>query len=378
MHVFSGKVEIPAGTPLGGYGREEGSRGDAELEVHGIGLGCPSGGEAVEFCSIDALYAGDLARGSMPDSPRRVLAATHTHAAPMLDGGKLALGPLAAEAVARYRVALDVAPRIPVDPDHCTVYRGEVGLPVYRRFDHPDTPLNRVLAGRAGLFPNPAQPLDRGVRILVFGRGEETHFAIVHHACHPVTRHDLQRVSPDYVGAIRAAVAARFGTLHCLFFLGCAGDVRPDFAGPRVAWLPRSRVNWRFRWPPTKQDEARADEAYREAVASARKLERIPLGVGAISWRERRMEVEGLGPVAVPELQVGDGLAFAFLPFEVSHRYHLDLQAAGDPTLLVSCAGDTRGYLPHPSQLRSGGYEVDGSRAAMGLPDRVSWRGSFT
>lgn len=378
MHVFAARVSVPAGTPLGGYGRTEGSRGGGELEVHGLGIDAGPGGRPAELCSIDALYAGDLARSGPDGGARRILAATHTHTAPMLDGGKPRLAPLAAEALQRYRAALDGAERRPVEPDRCTVLHGEVTLPVYRRFDHPDTLLNRWLAGRAGLFPNPEHPVDRTLRIFVLGRGEETQAVLVHHACHPVTRHDPQAVSPDYVGAIRAAVADRFGPAPCLFLLGCAGDVRPDFSGPRVAWLPRSRLNWRFRWPPSPEDEARADREYRDAVATAREVDRFPIAAGAISWSERGIEVAGLGRVAVPEVRLGDRVAFAFLPFEVSHRYQLDAQSSGSRTLVVSCADDTRGYLPHPSQLRAGGYEVDGSRAAMGLPHRVSWGGTFT
>ena len=77
--------------------------------------------------------------------------------------------------------------------------------------------------------------------------------------------------------------------------------------------------------------------------------------------------------MAVPRLTVMDRLEFFFLPFAVSHRYHLDAQAAdrSRTKLLDSRAGDVKGYLPHPSQLRFGGYEVDASRRPTRLSRRV-------
>lgn len=59
MYIFSSKVEIPAGCPLGGYGDRISSTSTrtAELEVHGFG----DGESEWEICSVDSLYAGVLA-----------------------------------------------------------------------------------------------------------------------------------------------------------------------------------------------------------------------------------------------------------------------------------------------------------------------------
>ena len=61
----------------------------------------------------------------------------------------------------------------------------------------------------------------------------------------------------------------------------------------------------------------------------------------------------------------------ASFPFEVSHLFHLDAQKKDPMRFIVSCADHTLGYLPHPRQIAAGGYEVNGSRACMGLTDRV-------
>lgn len=375
MQVYSSAVPLPAGMSMGGYGpgRHSTSASDA-LQVHGLRIEPPDGGPAVELCSIDALYAGDLSADPAPGT-RRILAATHTHTAPMLDAGKPLLGEVTPQALDAYRGAIARAPRSAVQPTRCTLYRGEAALPVYRRFDRPHTAFNKLLTRYGGLFPNDRVAIDRAVHLWVFGDAERAHFVIAHHACHPVTRHDVHQVSPDYVQAIRDAAAGRFGTPHCLFLLGCTGDVRPNFARKRVGWLPRSRLNWRFAFPPSPAQQASADADYRHAVASASAIDSFELGPH--SWRcdTRRIDVGGFGAVEVSQLQLGGGYELLFLPFEVSHHYHYDIQRVNKKRFVVSCVDDVRGYLPHGTQLDFGGYEVDGSRACMGLPERIVAKG---
>jgi hypothetical protein len=74
------------------------------------------------------------------------------------------------------------------------------------------------------------------------------------------------------------------------------------------------------------------------------------------------------------QFDVGGEASFAFLPFEVSHRYQIDvLQMPSPPRrFIVSCAGHVHGYLPHIDQHRSGGYEVERSRTYMGLRQPIA------
>lgn len=375
VHLYRSAVPLPAGVSMGGYGPDRlSTRASDALQVHGLRIDAPPGGSAVELCCIDALYAGDLNASPAPGA-RRIFAASHTHTAPMLDSGKPELGAVTPQALAAFQATLAGAPRVEVQPTQCTVYRGEAALPVYRRFDRPRSAFNRLLAKHAGLYPNEAVAIDRGLRLFVYGDGERALFAIAHHACHPVTRHDVRQLSPDYVQAIRDAVAERFGVAHCLFLLGCTGDVRPNFARKRADWLPRSRLNWRFAFPPTLAQEAMADEMYRSAVLTAQQTDSFELGPQAWRCDTRRIDVGGFGPVEVAQLQLGGGFELLFLPFEVSHHYHTEVQSVNNKRFVVSCVDDVKGYLPHATQLEAGGYEVDGSRACMGLAQRISVEG---
>ena len=377
MYAFSSKIAIPSGTALAGFRSLAGqlTTDSGWLEMHGIG--CDSAA-AWELCSVDALYAGALATGSPDSRVQKLIAASHTHYAPMLDADKPALGTYSPETVEAFRTAISSATRENVEPDTCTVYRGEVDLPVYRRFDFPDSAFNRLLTRRAGLYPNEALKIDRSVLVFVFSHGSANLFAFVYHANHPVTRQNSTAASADYVAALREAVGRRFGLHHCLFLQGCAGDIRPNLAEKRISWLPRSRINWHFRSAPTYEDQKWIDEQYRSAVRTAQEMGCFSTSSESFSVATKRVPLSGGGMVEVPRLGIGKSVSFSFLPYEVSHRYHMDTVIAdGIPSrLIVFCANRLQGYLPHPKQLRAGGYEVDGSRPLMGLNRQVSLESS--
>lgn len=372
MYVFSSKIEVPAGITLAGYGDRVSNPTTQKgvLEVHGIGCDTRA---SWEICSVDSLYSGVLATPKFGLPVQRVVAASHTHYAPMLDAGKPSLGVYSEEIGSSWIKAIEQSRKMAVEPDTCSVYRGQVEIPVYRRFDYPGSLLDHFLTRYAGFYPNEALPVDKGVYIFVFSRNGTALFAFVYHACHPVTRHDEMAVSADYVLALRQSVEARFETPHCLFFLGCAADIRPNLARKRVNWLPRGRVNWRFKYPPTAGDEESIDLQYRQAVLQSRMLNTFRASEADFSLATRQLNLEQAAPVEIPCLRIGDQLNFSFLPFEVSHRFQLEAMAGSghQKKFIVSCAGDTRGYLPHPEQVRFGGYEVDGSRSHMGLDARL-------
>lgn len=373
MYAFSAQIEIPAGATLAGFSDRihAPTLRAGSLEVHGIG---DAAGDGWQVCAVDALYAGVLADTARAGIGSSVIAASHTHYAPLLDPTKPALGLFSEPLAALYAEALRGAPRQPVVPDSCTLMVGRVDIPIYRRFDFPQTKLNRLLARRAGLYPNEAHPIDRNVYLFAFAKEGRGLFSIVYHACHPVTRHDGKAASADYVSALRQAVAARLGPQPCLFFLGCAGDIRPNLAQKRTRLLPRSRLNWKFRPEPREADEMEIDAQYRLSIESARTVARFSLADGDIRLNQSSLAVRGLGPVSMPQLDIGQEVSFSFLPFEVSHRYQLEVAAMPQPPrrFVVSCADTVHGYLPHPDQLRAGGYEVEASRALMGLANPIS------
>jgi len=381
MHIFSSKIEVPTGCCLGGYGDSDASIANraGPLNVAGFGFRQIITGALIEVCSVDALYTGDLVKQNASQSVQRIFAASHTHFAPMLDAAKPSLGRYSPDAVTSLGHAIEIATRAQIEPNQCIVFRGEVSLPVYRRFDVPNTLINNVLSRYAGMFPNEAQKIDKGLYIFLFRRGSSNLFAITYHACHPVTRHDGNTVSADYVDAIRQAITKRFGIFHCLFFLGCAGDIRPNFSKKRVAWLPKSRLNWRFKYPPSEADQDEADQQYRDSILRANQIAAFPINRSSLVYKLQHLNIQGIGIVPIPEVHIGNQVIFSFFPFEVSHRFHLATHTneALPMKFIVSCSNHTLGYLPHPSQISFGGYEVDGSRKYMGLKKRLLLEEAF-
>ncbi len=349
------------------------------MHANGLGFKESANPRFIEVCSIDALYPGDLVMRQANPMIQRIFAASHTHFAPMLDATKPSLGRHSPDMVASFEHAIEGATRERIEPNQCLIFRGEVKLPIYRRFDYPKSFVNNVLTRHAGLFPNEAHEVDRGIYIFLFLNGSTNLFVITYHACHPVTRHDIKAVSADYVDAIRHGIFERFGTSHCLFFLGCAGDIRPNFAKKRVMWFPKNRFNWRFKYPPSEMDQDEADQQYLNAVYTASPIASFSVNGSDFIYKLRNLNVHGVGNISVPEVHIGKYVIFSFFPFEMSHRFHLAtrLNKAMPLKFIVSCSNHTLGYLPYPNQLSSGGYEVDGSRRDMGLKNRLLLKETF-
>lgn len=371
MKMFSSRVEVGAGEPLGGSDPSRFSLSPSNaLEVNGVAF-TAGDGRPYRLCALDALYAGRLVDRYKPDEAAHIFAASHTHYAPMLDDAKPHIGGFSQAGYDAYVRALEQTDTREVEPTRCRLYRADVDVPVYRRFDYPDNVLNRFLAGRFGFYPNEARKIDRTVYLFDFGDEQRAHFVVVYHACHPVTQGVGCELSPDYVGAIRQAVRERFAVETVVFLQGCAGDVRPNLARKRISWLPRFRLNWKFNWFPSAQVIAQVNEKYASAVRGAVRYDDIALGEYPFDVAARQVRLADGREVETFRIGLPGGIEFHFLPFEVSHLYHLDATAGGGAKFIVSCTNDTGGYLSHPAQHRAGGYEVHGSLHYMGLKEKL-------
>lgn len=376
MKVFSASIHCDAGQPLGGYAGERLSDASCgSLELNGFEFVDVESGESVELCSVDTLYAGELVDTDLGGVSRRIFAASHTHYAPMLDATKPKLGKVCGKTLEGWRQAVTNAPRHAVKPTMCTVWRAEVDVPIYRRFDVPDSAVNRWLTKHAGMYPNSAQKIDRNLYLFELGGPDRTDLVIAFHACHPVSRADPSKISADYVGELRRAVRSRFGQVPCLFLLGCSGDIRPNFWKKRISWLPVSRLNKRFEWPVTLASQDRADQVYANAVLKAQKCKTLEFNDEEFKLEYANLPLVNQPMLRIPRIRLGEHLSFEFVPFEVSHLFHLDAHKKDPMRFIVSCADRTLGYLAHPSQIAAGGYEVDGSRQCMQLSSRVLLKG---
>ena len=369
IKLFSSKVNLLPGEPLGGSDPSRVSQSSNEiLECNGFEV-LAEDGLSYRVWSVDALYAGRLVDYFAKSERKHIFAATHTHYAPMLDDRKPHIGKFSRLGFEAYVDALEQPQVGEVESTLCRVYRANVGIPIYRRFDYPDSFLNRFLSSRFGFYPNGAKTVDRSIYFFEFGDVGQSHFVLVYHACHPTSRGVSCELSADYVGAIRSAVRERFAVDVVVFLQGCAGDIRPNLAKKRLSWLPRFRLNWKFNWHPDAADIFKVNRVYIDAVKAAIKCQEA--SVDRVGFEFRQLTLGGGRTAEAVSFEFLPGVRFHFFPFEISHLYHLELIKHGHSDFIVSCANDTIGYLSHSAQHKALGYEVTGSLHYMGLKEKL-------
>jgi hypothetical protein len=372
ISTLTSTVALPAGVELGGYGAVRPSRQASDaLEINGLRFSCSDNGKRVSLVSLDTLYPGDLVHRFGDADDTYLFAASHTHTAPMLDSAKAGIGAVDARALDAHADVILGREWCEREVDAVALFSTTVDVPIYRRRDNPDHALNRALTAYCGMYPNPREAIDRSLHLLALMAGDEPVAVMIWHSCHPTSRSDLHQVSADYVAAIRRGVRERFGrTTPCLFLQGCAGDIRPDSRSRRIEWMPDSILNTCFLNPTSPQEQDRIDDQYFRAILNATEMERKPLD--SLRTDSQRYKLTDGRVGEVPSIVVGEHYWLDFLPFEVSHRYWLEARNASPRRFLVSCSGEVQGYLPHPTQMRAGGYEVDGSRVLVGASERFT------
>lgn len=363
IKIFSDEVKFSPGLSTGGYGINfTGNRKDWPLELNGFSFkeGCITR----SIMSADTLYAGNLVAEMGRNT---TIAASHSHYSPMLDASKPALGIFQPCAVQSWVEAFKNAETKSVTIDCVHVYRAESTVPVYRRLDSSGSAWQRLVGPHIGMIPNWDEPLDRSVRLFLLCSDGVPTFGILWHCCHPVSRRSKNIYSSDFIGALRSGVRTRFGDIPVLFFLGPSGDVRPGVVNKRIFFAPTLSWNRRFKRLPSEQDERLIDQSYEGLVSS---MSRVGVQcITNIELFETRVNLTTEEEITAQTLRLTDQISFTFMPFELSHRYHH--RAVDNNRLLVSCANDVLGYLPHETQLKFGGYEVDQSRQYMNLERRV-------
>lgn len=364
IQTYSESVRNTDGLPLGGFARERICKGEGDLEINGVRIVTGSSEGDIDLVSVDTLYCGTLA----DRYPEKILCASHTHFAPMLDARKPTIGKFVSASLDAYCDAIEGRKELHVSPDTIVEYRSNVASPIYRRFDVPASSFRQLVSRVGAMYPNTRCPISKSIDFFVFYDSSLPVFAICYHANHPVARFEQDRPSSDYIGALRQGVRQHFGNIPVIFLSGCSGDVRPNLTQKRFGWLPDIGFNRKFKSKISPSDQAAIDHDYREAALNASEVHRCKFVGDEVSLQSGTLRFRGYEDLPIPVLRFSRDLAFAFVPFEVSHLFNGSLPHG---IRIVSCANDTRGYMPHPSQLSAGGYEVDGSRPTMGLPERV-------
>lgn len=392
LTLAAGCVDMTPAEPctLGGYaGRAGPWRRIADpLEAALAVFRAPDGGAAA-LLTLDTLYPGaailaharELAATQFGIGPDALLvAASHTHGAPMLDATKPGIGAADPAAIVAARAALS---RLFADVAGAPA----TGITVAQAARPSATAVNRRLAtwqpsllrllGRIDAVtnaPNPAGPVDPLLRVARFADADDRVVALLwNFACHPTDFPDGTAVTADFVGVVRAALRRRYGPVPVLFLQGFSGDIR-------FRWPVRRR------WRDVRQTlvvgphfpvldlpgwNAWAGRLAEDALATFDAA--TPVNGPHISVRRRDVPLSRLvdGPLPQSDLTL-QGLRVGPLRFVAASAEMLAIWGRQfDAGIIpVGCADDTFGYLPDALQARLGGYEGRRFFTAFGLGQR--------
>jgi hypothetical protein len=361
------------------------------LEVNFVGF--VSGRHLFVLISSDTLFGSELLEAhisaeldaTIPDCcPFVISTATHTHFAPSLEKGKVALG--AADSGWQANVASRVSAAVQSAAEEA---RRSTAVPVIWQSATTDLPLavsrrrrwrwpvlsKRTLLRfpRVVMAPEPANPINSTARLAILRDPAGQPYAIlVNWAAHPTVYPHREMISPDYIGTVREFLRRKLAepNLPVLYLQGFAGDIRPKIESASK----QSFINLVMRgpsFPSVTEDEWQcfADtlaDAFGELVDTAAKtaplrLDGAPAFTKVDAPLSDMLDGETLGRnVQLRHVRLAVGLDLVFVNAEPSSELVHHVHARWRDAWSVGYAGDVFGYWPTSQQCREGGYEAGG------------------
>ncbi len=405
--LTAGSREIPPvtiPTAIAGHGACSVARQIADpLEVNALLIS--AGQRRCLLVSFDLLYVGGtLKRKILSDLAGRhgladndvFLFASHTHFAPPTDPSLPDLGPYDAAYSDRVQETVlglvdDLVRQTPV-PYRLELRRGRLPHSVNRRRPRFAPSYSRsygISFARVSFAPYPNGHRDDTATVLTLANAETgAPVALLwHYACHPVSHTPSSVTSADFPGSVREQLRRAYaGPIPVLFIQGFCGDVRPNIEPARIQGL-RQRIMSRARGliagTPAMQSteqawqtwvDSLADQVARIAASPPDLIDQSAELITAHAEVLLRKIFEGrlrLQTMAVRGLRLGRQLEILAFGAEPSAGWQQQLRGTiglpGAIRLYAGYCGDVFGYLPLPTQVAEGGYEVDHFQKAFGM-----------
>lgn len=327
-------------------------------------------------------------RSPLPDD-NIIVAATHTHGAPVSMKGRL--GHAAdAEFLQSIEDGAVEALRLAYEGRQQATIAGGIG-------GDPGVAWNRRHA---------EGPLDRSVPVIRIRDMEGRCIAVLaSYACHPVVlAADNLRMTADYPFYTRQALEAAHPGAVALFLTGCAGDANTGHTA-QASWTlaansartfeTAERLGTRIAEAALAAGEAVASgaigAAHRELDLDLTRLEDAPLPELAARWRAEQETAEPVRAIllghwiawaernrdVVPGSWRGrvslldwGGIPIVAMPGEIFSETGLSVRDACGrrPAFVLAYAEGTPGYIPPRSEFPFGGYEVEEAHRFIGMP----------
>lgn len=296
--------------------------------------------------------------------PERLIAgATHTHTGPQL-GFFAGTDPQVAyqerlfeRLCASFPVAADFEP--------VRLARAEIALDATVSINRRRV-LRRGPFRRTFLWPNPRNSPPTHLAALRVDFAHRRPVVLASLAVHPICDRSLH-LGTDFPGALRAALRHDY---RLLLFQGFGGDRRPGRLD-HTPWYGARRVTWGYRLrrfllgPGFPRYQRTIFLAFVEQLAAAfLQLRFQPLSVRTDAASIHHLPLpsrtgRSRKTLQVQLVQLGEVL-FIGLNAEVFQRYEVAVRRSFPrlPIVLLGCVNGSVGYLPTPTAMANGGYEV--------------------
>lgn len=391
-NVYSGSVDITPKfpVPLGGYaGRPRKSHiGSEKIEANWIAFRNKEN-QLIVVLAIDALFSSTRFEALLRKSLKALkisvghlwCVASHTHFAPQFDPKLHRVGGVderhladvvgyISESIASafFGSSRSVCGMLFGSSNiQGTVYRRRFGAKLTRK--PPFFEIGTIMA------PNPKVEIPTNLRIWgLHDLHEEVIAWIVHWPCHAVSAPSFQYVSASHVGAIREVIRSNSKDQNSpiIYMPGCCGDIRPDIRAS--FWSLRGLVPVPFQ--PSFASTTASSFSKQKDMIRASTVEAIS-NLEAIGSETNCVvsvtsdDLFSTASLIVNSVRLGP-VTFIGMNAEVCHGW---VKAVGQSNesksvALTGCVGDVFGYMPTPTQIEEGGYEVEGFSWAFDFMER--------
>ncbi|RBO85736.1 hypothetical protein [Marinomonas aquiplantarum] len=363
---------------LAGFAKRDSSTekfGLSELEVGVLWVKDVKGNNfilvSVDTLYLDGSYLDFIYRWLLEEfgvsSSEVVFNATHTHSAPNSSStffGEQDAG-FIGEITDKIKACVSIA-FSKLEEGSVFFYEAQLpsGLIVNRRLLSRDIK-SFFMKKRMIMSPNYSKKFDHYVRVVNFVSSSENSI-LINLSCHPVFNNN-NAISSDFPGILRRDLSHLFDNV--IFTQGFSGDIRPDsvisrYSPSNFLVFIKALVNGHSFISPTLRFFDYFNNSVVKTVEKRRTFNNITSSEFIFShifqFDLKSTTLKTIKNIEVKIINVG-GIVFISIPAEVNSRYFFEIKSAFKELNIVPLgyAENIIGYLPYPTEVQEGGYEVN-------------------
>jgi len=363
-----------------------------DLEINGIFL-CDEK-QRILILSVDTLFIGNDFRNQIETAlrpslkPEEILiAASHTHSAPMLDSHKPSIAVVDEEFFAEVlQITLKLANELIGQDGHrsfqyrVTRYESRAGIN-RRKYRVIGGAEKRLKLNQVFQIPNSKKNTPQPSYILEFFTSEAKSFFIWNLPCHPNSIPNELGHSSGFIGQGRNAIRSVYSKDSAIVFLqGASGDIRPPSLPSHLKSRDLLRKiligNWFIDFSIKEYDKwiSTVLEQLLEQITSMKNLEFVKASSLQVTRQTKLysefMKVDNLDrKLSIHIINIDELSIFGFSGELLSAFSNYFDSKDKNGTLVATCIDDSFGYLPDVESISQKGYEVEGFKRHFGIAE---------